>query len=267
MIPVFPHWNDQAILYALGFWNTIARELFAGLDPADVEIAIVIEQPRAPGGGGVWITSMAALLKEGKKIRADAEATRDENAERTAGPKQCQFCKAARAGTCPEYAAMQLDAFDLGLEELDDYVDLDVPPPMPKVVTPERRSYILKFAPVFSRFVADLHAQAYDDARKGRLVPGMKLVPGRTPARKWKDDEKEKAVLEVLFGDAAYNRKLLSPTQVEERIGKKEFSARFKHHLRREEAKPILVPSTDRREPLASLQTVFDSLMDEDDLV
>ena len=267
MIPVQPQWNDQAILYGLGFWNDIAEALFEGVDPAEIDVDIIIEQPRAPGGGGVWHTTMDVLLREGKKIVLDAAAADDPDAERIPGPKQCQWCKAAKKGTCPEYLNLQLSTFDLKMEEVDDYAEFDVPPPMPKVVTPERRAYLLKFRPIFNRFMDELHSAAYDDAMKGKPDPGMKLVPGRTPARKWKDEDKEKAVLERRFGDDAYEKKLLSPAKVEERIGKKAFKETFAHHVKDEDAKPILVPSTDRRDPIPDVQSRFDAAMNEDDLV
>lgn len=268
MIPVDPYWNDQAILYGLGFWAEIAEALFEGVDPKDIDVDIIIEQPRAPGGGGVWHTSMDVLLKEGRKIARDAEATKDPDAPRTPGPKQCQWCKAAKRGTCPEYLEMQMGVFNLKLEEIDDYAEMGVPPPMPKVLTPERKSYILKFAPVFSKFLENVHAEVYDDAMKGRPTPDLKLVLGRTPARKWKDEEKAKIVLEHRLGpDKAYSKKLLSPAQVEEGLGKKVFKAAYGHHVKDEDPKPILVSITDRRDAIPDVGSRFDAAMDADDLI
>lgn len=264
MIPVNPHWNDQAILYTLGFWNDVAEALFEGLDPAEIDVSIVIEQPRAPGGGGVWHTNMSLILREGKKIILDAKAADDPNAERNPGAIQCQWCKAAKAGICPEFLDHQLSTFNLKLEELDDYVELDVPPPMPKVLTPTRRAYLLKFFPTFKRFHDDMHAAAYDDAMKGKPDPGMKLVRGRSPARKWRDEEKQKVILERRFGEDAYMKKLCSPAQVEERTGKKVFKETFGHHVLDEEPKPILVPSTDRRDPIPDVESRFDAAMNDD---
>lgn len=263
MIPVVPHWNDQEILYALGFWNDVAEALFEGFDPADIEVEMIIEQPRAPGGGGVWHTNMAVLLKEGQKIVLDAAACDDPDALRTPGPKQCQWCRAAKAGTCPEFVELQLATFDMKLDELDDYIEAGVPPRLPKVITPERRGYILTFAPVWNRFIETLHAQAYDDALKGRPTPLQKLVPGRSPARKWRDEEKEKHVLERRFGDKAYIKKLCSPAQIEEQVGKRVFAKDFKHHVREEEAKPILVPESDRRDPIPDVGSRFDAAMED----
>ena len=268
MIPVIPHWNDQAILYGLGFWNDIAEEAFAGIDPAEIDVEIIIEQPRAPGGGGVWRTTMDVLLREGKKITLDALAADDPDAERIPGPKQCQWCKAAKQGVCPEFLTLQLSTFDLKMAEMDDYAELDVPPPMPKVVTPERRAYLLKFRPIFNRFMDELHAAAYDAAMKGHPDPGMKLVPGRAPARKWKDEDKEEHVLKRRLGeDKAYIRKLRSPAQVEELVGKRAFKETYGNHVKDEDAKPILVPTTDRRDAIPDVGSRFDAAMNEDDLV
>ncbi len=92
-------------------------------------------------------------------------------------------------------------------------------------------------------------------------------MPGRSPARKWKDEEKEKPVLERrLGGDKAYIRKLRSPAQVEELVGKKAFRETYGHHVLEEDAKPILVPSTDRRDPIPDVGSRFDAAM-EDDLI
>jgi len=264
MVPVVAHWNEQAILYALGFWANIAEELFSNVDPAEIEVVIMIEQPRAPGGGGVWRTDMATLLKEGQKLALDAAATREPNAERIPGTKQCQYCRAAKAGTCPEYLTWQMATFDIGLDRMDDLAAADAEPPMPKVITPERRAYILRFAPVFRAFLDQLHADSYDAAMKGHPDPGMKLVPGRSPPRKWKDPEKEISILERVFGEGAYIRKLLSPAQAEERIGKREFKQRFGSHILAEDPKLILVPASDQREAAPDAMSRFDSAMDHD---
>lgn len=267
--PVDPKWNDQVILYLLGFWHTVAAARFEGVDPAEIEVTINIEQPRAPGGGGVWYTNMAVLLREGEQIRKDADKTRDPNAVATPGTKQCKFCKAAKANTCKARAEAALDMFDAKLDDVDEYAEIGatLPLPKPKALTPEQRTYILLNADLITGWLKALHAEAYDDAMKGRPVPDMKLVYGRNPARAWRDADKAKPTLERAFGDDAYTRKLLSPSQVEEKVGKKEYKARFDKHVNYGDPKPELVPLTDRRDPIPNLQAKFDALMGEDDLV
>lgn len=262
-IPVSPVWNDQLILYALGFWNSIAEALFVGVDPADIQVDLVIEQPRAPGGGGVWHTDMATLLAEGNKIVIDAEATKDVNAVASPGNKQCRMCRAAKHNTCRARAEHNIALFDLKLEEIDEFAEIGAKPPLPKALTPEQRSYVLLHRTMFTQWLDALHAEAYDDATKDRAVPGMKLVAGRNPPRKWKDEDKSKPTLERAFGDDAYSRKLLSPAQVEEKVGRRVYEERFKKHVFIGDSKPELVPETDRRPALASVGDKFDALTNE----
>lgn len=266
-VPVSPIWNDQAILYGLGCWQSFAAAVFEGVDPAEIEVVIVIEQPRAPGGGGVWYTNMATLLREGGKIKNDAKATLDPDAEIIPGEKQCQFCRAAKFNTCKPRAEHKLKMFDLGLEEIDEFAEIGATPPLPKALTPEQRSYILTHRASFTSWLDSLHAEAYDDAMKGRPVPRMKLVYGRYPPRKWKDEEKSRPTLERALGDKAYTRKLVSPTQLEEAVGKRAYKERFAVHVDVGEPKPELVSETDRRDPIPDIGSKFDALMEDDNLV
>lgn len=265
-VPVSPIWNDQGILYTLGCWNTYKLfEMFAGIDPADIEVLIVIEQPRAQGGGGIWYTNMAVLLSEGHKIIIDAEATKDDDAAIVPGTKQCQFCRAARANTCKPRVEHTLRMFDLGLDEISEFAEIGATIPLPKLraLTPKQRSYILLNQSSITGWLGALHAEAYDDALKGRPVPDMKLVLGRSPARAWKDVEKTKPTLERAFGDKAYTRKLLSPAQVEEAVGKKAYGERFDKHVAKGDPKPELVPATDRRDSIPDAGSKFDALMED----
>lgn len=268
-VPVSAFWNDQEIIYFLGVWNKFAAKHFKGIDPSEIDVDLVIEQPRAPGGGGVWHTNAAVLLAEGEKIKADAAATFDPDAPATPGTKQCQFCRAAKFNTCKARVEFNLARFDLKLDEIDELAEIGASVPLPdrRALTPEQRSFILLNRSMFTKWLDDLHAEAYDDAVKGRPVPDMKLVLGRSPARKWKDDEKEKVILERRFGvEGAYTKKLLSPAQAEEKVGKKVFAEKFGAHVAKADPKPELVPATDRRDPIPDTQSRFDSLM-EDDLI
>jgi hypothetical protein len=85
----------------------------------------------------------------------------------------------------------------------------------------------------------------------------MKMVPGRAGARKWKDEEKAEIILKHDFGEEAFSRKLISPTAVEENIGKRKFKERFGRAVVQSESKPILVPDTDKRQALPSAQDDF----------
>ena len=109
----------------------------------------------------------------------------------------------------------------------------------------------------------DLHAAAYHDAEMGRPTPGLKLVPGRAGARQWRDEKKAEILLKHDFGEDAYTKKLLSPAAVEDVVGKRKFKDRFARSVIQSDAKAILVPDTDKREPVKSAASDFDDLEDD----
>lgn len=275
-VPVSPVENDQAILYVLGAWTDYAREMFyselagkyddGNFENApwedDIEVTIIIEQPRAEGGGGVWKTNMGHLLSVGEQIRLDAIATEDPNAPFNPGPSQCKFCAAAKFNTCEARARYVSDLAGLDFDNLEDDFAVCAEPEIPDAtaVSPAQRSQILLHKDMIIKFLDDLHASAYRDAEKGNPVPGMKLVAGRTPARAWKDEQKARIVLTKRFGDEAEVRKLISPSQVEEKIGKKAFKELFGKAIKESAAKPILVPDTHKKEAIRNLLDDFDDI-------
>mgnify|MGYP000029430373 CR=1 FL=1 len=275
-VPVQPEWNDQGILYALGCWDTFAGELFERamveaemygeredqFDTGDIEVWIVIEQPRAPGGGGIWKTTMIVLLEEGLKIQTDALATRDPEAPLIPGPKQCQFCAAAMHRTCPAERDLVLSKLDLTHEQLvadfDEVADME----LPEAMDPKAVAQFLLHWDMIKKFHERLHAAAYAQAENGKPPPGMKLVDGRRPARAWMDEEKAEVVVEKIVGkDDAYTKKLMTPTQVEDWVGKAAYKKRFAHFVSQGEPKPQLVPDTDGRDPMPSRLARLDALM------
>lgn len=274
-VMVSPIENDQAILYTLGVWDTFALDPFreayeghAGPKPSweeardSIEVLIIIEQPRGSGGGGVWHTTMGHLLEEAVKIREDADATQVAGAPRVAGEKQCKFCKAARHNTCKTRSEYLTKMAGLKLDELADDLALGAEPDLPdrRALTPEQRSQILKAQKMITDWFKSLHEEAMSDSKAGRPVPGFKRVRGRNSSRSWNDEDKAKAVLENRLKEAAWNKKLLSPAQVEEEVGKAEYQRRYESFVATASAKDILVLETDRRESLASDYELLDEI-------
>lgn len=278
-VPVSPVRNDQCFLYGLGAYSQfvegrLERAMFEAeefgepedrFDHSDIEVIFIIEQPRAEGGGGVWTTDLETLLEEGRAIRADARKTEDPNAPLVPGTKQCKFCPAAKKSACPAYPKFLLDLAGADFDDLEAGFFLEQPVEIPSVFSPEARSQLLLHKPMFDKMFERLQESALDDARKGRATPGLKLVKGRASARSWVDEEKAKPLVEQSFGrEKAYTKKLLSPTQAEELLGKKEFNARFGRHVKKGEQKSTLVPVTDKREAIQSYAQDFDDLTDDE---
>ena len=83
--------------------------------------------------------------------------------------------------------------------------------------------------------------------REGAKLDGYKLVNGRS-IRKWKDDKEAEKQLSGVFGDAAYNKKLISPTQAAKLYKKSAIDGLLYDYLViKPEGKPTLASADDPR--------------------
>lgn len=269
-VAVSPVENDQEELYGLGCWESFAGELFEW-DSTGIDVEFVIWQPRIPGGGGSWHTTMDWLLEEGERIRRDADATRDPYAPRIAGTKQCQYCRAA--STCAALAKYNLEMFSVRFDEIDENIDYGmphVPPTDPDVWewTPERRSYVLLHWKVFKRWHDQLSADARRDAVAGRPVPFMKMVDGRAGNRVFEQKhvpEVQRFLIREIGEDKAMPRTLLSVPEAEAALGKKRLKEALGDFIYQPPGKPVLVPETDKRPAKLTHGEQYDQI--DDDLV
>ena len=274
-VPVSPEWNDQTMLYTLGVWDDYAKDLFydahlTGLGPEgedadlysmpEIEVLIFIEQPRAPGGGGLWRTDMSTLLAEGRKIKRDAEATEQPDAPLVPGKKQCQFCKAARYNTCPARAQMVADLIGAEFDDLETHHETHTPLEIyqARALTPEQRAALLKNADLIKGLLSQLHDETMDDSRKGRPTPGYKRVAGRRGARSWENSEAAELALLARLGPKAVKSDIRSPAQIETVMGKQDFEKAFGPLVKHGEPSETLVADTDPRPALSSVEDMFD---------
>jgi len=260
-VPVSPFKNDQGTLYVLGVWESFAGEIF-DWDPRDIEVELTIWQPRVPGAGGTWPTTMEEILIEGNQIRIDAAATYDPNAPRTPGLKQCMYCK-ARA-TCAERAEYNLQLFDLHFEDIDEAIEwgpAEVGPILPAIEewTPERRSYVWLHRKSFIRWLTELHDAMMLDATEEKETPFLKVVQGNAGRRYYKDEKSAKAVLvKELSSKVAVIESLITPAVAEKKLGKKKYKDLLAPYVDQPDGKPLLVPITDGRDPLPSKMIHFE---------
>lgn len=265
-IPVYPTENNQARLYVLGCWHEFAADLL-GNDPHGVKVLIHIEQPRAPGGGGEWPTTMADILAWGEDVALKVAATEDPDAPRLPGHKQCRYCRARK--TCGAKALWEFDMFGAKFEDADVFVEnyndtgFLVPPvlPNPEDLTPERRSFILLNKASFVSWYDSLHEAAMEDIRQGREVPLMKAVLGRAGNREFLPGEKAEAealAKALLPADKVYTKpELNSPAVLEGHLGKKRFKDTFGKMVHQTPPGLSLVPVTDKRDAVTSAADQF----------
>lgn len=259
--PVSPVFNDQAICYGLGSWHTIAEKYFEG-DASEITVEICIEQPRAPGGGGIWQTTMKRLLKEGKTLKDDADETHNPEAEFVAGHTQCKYCPRGKS----KEGCGALDQFVAEMLELDyDSVMVDHEIELPENLSPEARSTVIINRKLIETWIDRLLSSAISDYKNDLPTPDLKMVAGRRSARKVRPDQEKRyeKVLKNLLDDDAFAKKLLTPAAAEKKLGKKVFDPLFSRFVLQDEGKPTLVPEKDSRTAIASDLAEYDDLVDD----
>jgi hypothetical protein len=233
-VPVYVLNNEQIRIYALAFWDQIARHLTKAK-----KFLLIIDQPRIPSAGGEWEVTLDELMAFGEEVAAAAKLTLAKDAPIVPGEKQCRFCP-VKAG-CAEHERWLLDMVQMKFEDCD----TEESPALPGQVTPERRSYLIRHAGMFRDWLDRLHAEALADALAGRPTPGLKAVRGRRPARAWSDAKMIESLLEVrgVPHDVRYSYSLISPTQAEKQLAPDLWGElNTDAFVNRGEGKPVLVP-------------------------
>lgn len=124
---------------------------------------------------------------------------------------------------------------------------------------------ILKRASEIKSWIEHVESYALDKAlREGVEFPGFKLVEGRS-VRKIIDEDILSEVLEAEGYFDIYKPTALLPIgQLEKKIGKSRFAELAEGHIIKPQGKPTLVPTSDKRPALNSLQTAIDDFSDEE---
>lgn len=255
-VAVHPFKNPQLMLYALGFWDQIARHKTKAR-----KFRLWIEQPRNPAGGGDWEVDLDYLLQFGKKARRVLDKALSKNAELVAGEKQCMWCPAK--GKCPAYDKFSLEVISAKFEDLDG----SEPPDLSSKMTLRRRAYVARYAGMLKDWIDEQHKIVLDAARKGDDTFMVKVVEGRRGRSKWADETTAIASLmnRVETASEIYTAKLISPAQAKKKLGATVFHDLIEARVVIEgEPKPILVPIDDPRPALQSVASKFDDLTGED---
>ena len=239
-VPVDAVGNPQARLYALGAVNQFGS--LYGFK----WIRETIIQPRLDSITEETM-SKEDLLVWGDEIREPAaEAWRGEGQFNPG--EHCRFC-AARA-ICAARASMAMRIFTNGFDT-------------PDVIPDENIAGILKVADIAEAWLKDIRSYAYQQAMRGEKIEGFKLVRGRAPARKWRN---ESEVIDQLaragYAQEQYTEqpKLMSVAALEKSIGRTAFKALLSQQTVQGEANLVLVPESDSREEYATADMAFADL-------
>lgn len=233
--------NPQLKLYALG---TMARfDMLYDIE----DVVMTIYQPRLDNVSTDTIKAKDLYAWGEEVIKPGAQLALSEDAPVHAGD-WCQFCPARY--DCKERAR---DAM-----ELQKYLGQ-------MVLSPEEIAEILGKIDRLTKFAEDIKDSALTKALDGEEIPGWKVVEGRS-IRKYVGSEEE--IVRQCEGagyDQAllYERKLLTITNMEKLMGKKQFAEVLGAYVEKPEGKPTLAPESDKR-PAITNNSAAEDFADED---
>lgn len=231
-VKVSAYQNEQAMLYALGVWQTYGR-LFT-IDT----FVLHIHMPRLDYVSEYTITVKDLLRWADKVVRpAAAKAVAGSDAFEPS-EKACRFCK-ARA-TCKALAKHNFEVAMGSFDNLDEPLD----PISPLLLSVDDIAKLLPKMPMIKAWANDVEDHAHKTLASGGVVPGYKLVEARSN-RQWLDDDQAAAVLSDKGYDP-FTKKVISPTQAEKLLGRTK-AAEITDLVVKPRGKPSLAPDSDPR--------------------
>jgi hypothetical protein len=230
--------NTQGLLYMLGAMDHMFHE--------SQTFRFHIVQPRLDHID-TWQIDREELLKRGEWIKERAALALTDDAPRTPGEKQCQYCKAK--ADCLALAKLTTDVlmtdFDTMQTVNPDRLDAET---LRKAM--EAKKLIVSWLDAVEEHITTTINET------GRF-PGYKLVEGRS-LRQWSSDAEAEKRLTQLLGEDAYERKVLSVAKAEKTLGKKRV-AEIADLIEKPQGKATLAPESDPRPSIFDVSAEFDS--------
>lgn len=262
--------NMQMKLYALGALAAVNDTL-----GPFTTCRLVIHQPRIVEAPSVWTISVEDLEAwgRGEATRSVQEQIGAERMKPSAAgamysdaqweeiylrpnEKSCKFCRAK--ATCP---ALRADASNTVFEIVPaspDEFDTLKPAEQAKHSDSAWLAKVLNKADLIEDYLKAVRAEVEARLLDGIEVPGFKLVAGKRGNRKWVDAKEAEATMKLVLDDAAYKpRELISPTEAEKAVGKKNFAA-YANLVTQSDGAKHVAPVSDPRPALQLTATVDD---------
>lgn len=243
-VPVSAVENTQMRLYALGAYD-VNEFLY---DVKSVRMTIV--QPRLDS---VSTDEMALeeLLDWGEEIKPIAQ--RAFNGEGNCTPcDYCNFCKARH--TCRALADTCLTAFYKDGGKLN------------QLLTDSEVSDILAMKDLITKWIKGVYDFAYEKALAGeKQWPGFKLVEGTSRRTITDPDAAAQTLLDNGYKeeDIFKPRELEGITNLQKVLGKKGVAKYLEAYIDKPEGKPTLVPDSDKRPAINTVETMMNEFDDE----
>ena len=233
-VPVSPEENTQMMLYALGAW-----ELFRETDEIKT-VRMSIVQPRIQSEPETWEIPENDLTRWAESfLKPMAQLAWEGKGQLNPGEKQCRWCK----------AKAQCRAWKDKYGPLAGFVAETIPEARdPRLLTNEEIGDWLTQVQGLAEYVKCLEEYAQQQLQSGTLVPGWKLVEGRSTRRFTDQDAAFKAMEASGIQEAMlYERTPISLTAAEKLLGKKHFAEVCGGYVEKPKGAPKLAPESDKR--------------------
>lgn len=227
-VAVFAEENPQLMIYGLGILS-MAELLY------DVEIIrMTIFQPRL-NNSSTWDIAPDDLKNWGEEVLKPRGAMALMGAGEFKSGNWCRFCKARNK--CRARAEQFLELAKMEFKE-------------PALLSEEEIAEVLKVSDELSKWASDVYAYAQEQAIvNGKEWSGFKLVEGRSNRKYSSEDEVAEAAMAAGYKDI-YKSSLVTITEMERLMGKKEFNKILGHLVYKPQGKITLVPESDKREAI-----------------
>ena len=243
-VPVSAVENTQMRLYALGAYD-VNEFLY------DVKLVrMTIVQPRLDSVSTDEM-SLEELLDWGEDLKPIAQ--RAFNGEGECTPcDYCNFCKARH--TCRALSNTCLDTFYKNGGKLN------------QLLTDSEVSDILAMKDLIAKWIKGVYDFAYEKALSGeKQWPGYKLVEGTSRRTITDPDAAAKTLLDNGYKeeDIYKPRELEGITNLQKVLGKKGVTKYLEAFIDKTEGKPTLVPDSDKRPAINTVETMMNEFEDE----
>lgn len=240
-VPVSAIGNTQMRLYALGAWSGYSY-LY------DIqEIRMTIVQPRLDNIS-TDVISADDLLEWADTVVKPAAVLADAGEGEYKAGDHCRWCKVK--ATCRARADANMAALEYEFRD-------------PALFTLEEIGSILFVAEQLKAWAKDVEEYAFEQAKAGHKIPQWKLVEGRSN-RKIADEEEAVRRLGSAGVTEFLKTKLLPLGDLEKQVGKKKLAEMLDGLIVKPPGKPVLVPESDKRPELNSLNSIDDEFANEE---
>lgn len=240
--PVSATGNPQMRLYSLG--ALAEYEYLYDIQ----EICATVIQPRLDSISSETLTKEELLAWANEVVRPAAKAAFAGEGEYNPGERQCRWCKVR--GNCRARADEQMKALAYEFQD-------------PALLSLEEIGSILFIADQLKVWAEDIRDYALEQAKAGNKVPQWKIVEGRSN-RKITDAA---AVKDKLLAAGYPETDILKPQELvalgdleKKVLGKKLFAELLSDYVIKPPGKPTLVPETDKRPEMNSLEAEFENM-------